>query len=77
MEDLTIAVPSEPLSAERAPWFVIRADQIRQIAAFVADDRDDETVHVQIRGQGYFFVLWAGMDDDTPPRQKTVFPLPN
>ena len=74
MEDLTVPVPSDPMSDERAPWISLRADQIRQLASYLADEPDDTSLRLQVRGQGYFDAYWQ--DCEGEDHFERIWPLP-
>jgi hypothetical protein len=74
MEDLSVPVPGEPVSDARAPWLLIRADQIRQIARYLADESDDTPLTLQVRGKGYFDAHWQDRDGDD--HLERIWPLP-
>jgi hypothetical protein len=72
MENLTMPVPSQPISDEPAPWLKIRVDQIRLIAGYVVDAPDDTSLQLTVRGQGYFYVDWQ--DTAGNYHHRPVFP---
>jgi hypothetical protein len=76
MENLTIPVPSQPIGDEPAPWLKIRADQIRQIAAYLADEPNDTSLQLLVRGQGYFEVHWQNAAGEDKFRSIFAEPAP-